>query len=69
MGQFAFNWLHLSDLHYGLGGQGPLWPNVRESFFKDLERVLPRIGTVHCVCFTGDLVQSGQKKLSLRQLK
>ncbi len=33
----AFNWLHLTDLHWGLTGQKPLWSNIREQFFKDLE--------------------------------
>jgi internalin A len=56
----AFNWLHLSDLHFGLGGQAPLWPNVRSVFFDDLARIHEKSGPWHAVLFTGDLVQSGK---------
>lgn len=54
-----FNWLHLTDLHYGQAGQRPLWPNVREAFFEDLRRLHDSAGPWHAVLFTGDLVQSG----------
>src|SRR5436853_1607974 len=54
-----FNWLHLTDLHFGLKHQSPLWPNVREAFFDDLARVHEKSGPWHAVLFTGDLVQSG----------
>ena len=57
----SFNWLHLTDLHYGLSGQPVLWPNVRERFFSDLARQHELCGPWHAVLFTGDLVQSGQK--------
>ncbi|MCI0723806.1 MAG: metallophosphoesterase [Acidobacteria bacterium] len=56
----AFNWLHLTDLHFGLGGQAPLWPNVRDVFFDDLSSLHEKSGPWHAVLFTGDLVQSGQ---------
>ncbi len=55
----AFNWLHLTDLHWGLTGQNPLWSNIREQFFKDLEVLRPKTGPWHAVLFTGDLVQQG----------
>ena len=55
----AFNWLHLTDLHFGLGGQAPLWPNVRDVFFDDLSRIHDRSGPWDAVLFTGDLVQKG----------
>ncbi len=55
-----FNWLHLTDLHYGQAGQRPLWPNVREAFLEDLRRLHDRAGPWHAVFFTGDLVQSGK---------
>jgi len=61
MGNSTFNWLHLTDLHYGLGGQHPLWPNVREAFFKDLADLHQRTGPWHAVLFTGDFVQRGSK--------
>ena len=34
----AFNWLHLTDLHWGLTGQKHLWPTIRQKFFESLER-------------------------------
>jgi 3',5'-cyclic AMP phosphodiesterase CpdA len=55
----AFNWLHLSDLHFGLGGQTSLWPNVRDSFFGDLADLRERAGPWDAVLFTGDFVQRG----------
>jgi hypothetical protein len=56
-----FSWLHLTDLHFGQPNQGPLWPNVREAFFNDLEHLHRKCGPWHAVIFTGDLVFSGQK--------
>jgi NACHT domain/Calcineurin-like phosphoesterase len=58
MGDY-FNWLHLTDLHYGQKGQGPLWSNVRQAFFNDLAALYGRCGPWHAVLFTGDLVYSG----------
>ena len=55
------NWLHFTDLHYGLTGQRPLWPNVREAFFDDLTKLHKKSGPWHVVFFTGDLVQQGRK--------
>lgn len=57
-----FNWLHLTDLHYGQQGQGPLWSNVRQAFFDDLAALHDRCGPWHAVLFTGDLVYSGSAK-------
>jgi 3',5'-cyclic AMP phosphodiesterase CpdA len=56
-----FNWLHLTDLHFGQQGQGPLWPNIRDKFFEDLATIHDRCGPWHAVLFTGDLVYSGQR--------
>jgi hypothetical protein len=58
----SFGWLHLTDLHYGLAGQSPLWPNVREAFFADLRKVHGRSGPWQAVLFTGDLVQAGKEE-------
>lgn len=55
----SFNWLHLSDLHFGLKNQDTLWPNIREAFWKDLETIHERSGPWHAVLFTGDIVQGG----------
>jgi hypothetical protein len=57
----SFNWLHLTDLHFGLSDQPPLWPNIREAFFNDLAELRDRCGPWHAVLFTGDFVQSGSK--------
>ncbi len=57
-----FNWLHLTDLHFGLAGQEQLWPNIREAFFEDLRRLHDRTGPWDAVLFTGDFVQRGDRK-------
>ena len=56
----CFSWLHLTDLHYGLKGQGCLWPTLREPFLESLAELHERCGPWHAVLFTGDLVQSGE---------
>src|SRR2546427_12794522 len=55
------NWLHLTDLHFGLSGQGPLWPNVKQAFFEDLSRLHDRTGPWQVVLFSGDFVQQGKR--------
>ncbi|WP_295446697.1 hypothetical protein [uncultured Thiodictyon sp.] len=35
----TFSWLHLTDLHFGLKGQGGLWPTLRQPFLDDLARL------------------------------
>ncbi|MBC8115158.1 MAG: NACHT domain-containing protein [Candidatus Saccharimonas sp.] len=55
------SWLHLTDLHFGLSGQAPLWPNVKQAFFDDLARLLDRTGPWQVVLFSGDFVQQGTK--------
>jgi 3',5'-cyclic AMP phosphodiesterase CpdA len=62
MARDSFTWLHLTDLHWGLDGQGCLGPTLRGPFFEDLEKVLERTGPVDAVLFTGDLVQSGESE-------
>lgn len=58
----SFNWLHLTDLHFGHDDQKSLWPNVREALWNDLERLHEKSGPWNAVLFTGDLVQSGKKE-------
>ncbi len=58
----GFNWLHLTDLHWGLLGQRPLWPSVREAFFEDLGAQQDKFGEWHAVLFTGDFVQRGSRQ-------
>src|SRR5205085_1299251 len=56
------NWLHLSDWHVGRSAQGHLWPNLRFEFEKDLTTLIRQYGGLDLVLFTGDLVQSGERK-------
>jgi hypothetical protein len=61
----AITFLHLTDLHFntnsniGMARQEWLWPNVRELFFRDLDRLHRLTGDWDLVLFTGDLAQSG----------
>lgn len=55
----SFGWLHLTDLHCGLGPDQWLWPNVREELFDDLAGLHERSGPWSLVLFTGDLTQRG----------
>lgn len=59
MGAERFSWLHLTDFHYGLRGQGSLWPTLREPFLEDLAKLHDQSGPWEAVFFTGDFVQSG----------
>jgi predicted MPP superfamily phosphohydrolase len=54
-----FGWLHLTDLHFGMSGQKWLWPNIREEFYSDLEKLHRKAGPWDLVLFTGDFVQKG----------
>src|SRR5262249_51163429 len=56
----SFRWLHLTDLHVGMPGQKWLWPNIREEFFRDLEKPHRKAGPWDLVLFTGDFVQQGR---------
>jgi len=40
----SFSWLHLTDFHYGLKGQGCLWPNLREPFLESLKSLHEKCG-------------------------
>ncbi len=55
----VFQWLHLTDLHCGVGKQSFLWPNVRDAFWKDLAKLHKAFGAIDAVLFTGDLTQRG----------
>ena len=57
----TFRWLHLTDLHLGMPGQGSLWPNVEEMFLNDLKSLRYRVGPWDLVVFTGDITQRGTK--------
>lgn len=53
-----FNWLHLSDLHVGMGGGAfAAWNAVEEWFIHDLKQLISRCGPLDAVLFSGDLTQ------------
>jgi internalin A len=54
-----FNWLQITDIHCGQGGQIALWPNIRERFLQDVTALQKRIGRFHAIFITGDVTQSG----------
>lgn len=54
----TFNWLHISDLHFGQNMQADYLPNLRSAFFEDLGRLHAKSGPWHAVFFTGDLVST-----------
>lgn len=58
----SFGWLHLTDLHQGMGGTSWLWPNVKAQLFADLERLHAVSGPWDLVFFTGDLTQRGTRE-------
>lgn len=55
----CFRWIHLSDIHVGVGGLDDLWPRFKTVFLNDLEALLKRVGAIDLVVFSGDLVQRG----------
>lgn len=54
-----FNWLHLTDFHFGLSAQRYLWPTLRAAFLQDLGAMHDKSGPWDAVLFTGDLAQQG----------
>ena len=59
--KITISWLHLTDLHCGLDKHGWLWPKSRSDFYADLRALLPQLGGLDLVFFTGDLTQQGRK--------
>jgi predicted MPP superfamily phosphohydrolase len=59
-----FNWLHLTDLHWGMKGFEDRWWNVEQDFFNDLTNLInnAELGSLDLVLFTGDLVYSGRSE-------
>lgn len=55
-------WLHLSDLHHGLGDGGSDKHDRLDTFFDDVRRLVDRVGAVDLVLFTGDLTQAGSRE-------
>ena|SRR5579863_8107167 len=54
-----FRWLHLTDLHQGIGPDGWQWPIYKDHFFSDLAELHDQAGPWDLIFFTGDLTQSG----------
>lgn len=60
-----FSWLHLTAFHFGLKGQNFLWPNLRQPFLDDLEKLHQQTGPWQAVLFTGDFactIECGEQK-------
>lgn len=57
VGKRIVTFLHLSDLHVGMGQDKWLWPTFATAFYADLRRLLPVAGLPDLVIFSGDLVQ------------
>jgi tetratricopeptide (TPR) repeat protein/predicted MPP superfamily phosphohydrolase len=55
----TINWLHFSDLHFGLDSQNWFWPNTKHQLFDDLDRRGDKLGGWDLVIFTGDFTQAG----------
>ena len=56
----SFGWLHLTDLHIGMQGQGTLLPSVEKDFLNDVDKLHAKCGPWDLIIFTGDLVQQGK---------
>ena len=55
----TYNWIHFSDLHFGLDTHGWLWPSFKHKLHEDLRRLSDQVGNWDLVLFTGDLTQAG----------
>src|SRR5918992_1346221 len=64
----SFSWLHLSDLHIGMGGQPMLWPMLKRAFYSDLQKMAPKTGPWDVVPFTGDLPRKAAQRNSTNSL-
>lgn len=58
----SLTWLHITDLHSGMGGQDWLWPTFKASFYEDLQVMQDTAGSIDTVIFSGDLTQMGTRK-------
>ncbi len=60
MSDFAFRWLHISDLHFGMREQAPQWSNLKHHLYDDLPLLFDQSGPWDVVVFSGDIVQKGE---------
>jgi hypothetical protein len=58
----SINWLHLTDIHFGLDDAGWLWPKVKHDFLRDIEKLQSDFGAWDLVFFTGDFTQQAKKE-------
>ena len=58
----SINWLHLTDLHFGLDRSGWLWPRFKHELLQDIERLQGEVGGWDLVFFTGDFTQRGTQE-------
>lgn len=56
-----FNFIHLSDFHWGEPTVNKLWSNLEKAIFDDISGMAASCGPWHAIIFTGDLVYSGKK--------
>jgi hypothetical protein len=58
----CFNWLHLTDLHWGSDDHRDYWGSIEPKWFEDIDRLKEKCdGEWNAVFFTGDLVNKGEK--------
>jgi hypothetical protein len=58
----TLNWIHFTDIHFGMEGQEWLWPKLKLDFLKDIRKLTETIGAWDVVFFTGDFTQRGQRE-------
>jgi len=56
------NWLHLTDIHFGLDANSWLWPKSKHELFKDIKSLGEKNGGYDLVFFTGDFSQKAKKE-------
>lgn len=57
----SISWIHLTDWHIGQSEEFERFPNLEDVFFEDLKKIVPPIGGIDLVFFTGDFVNKGLK--------
>lgn len=62
-------WLHLTDLHVGMGPDAHLWPNARQQVQADIRALKQKLGLIDFVFFTGDITQKGTEDEFMRAAK
>jgi hypothetical protein len=58
----GFGWLHLTDLHVGIGADHFLWENHEQDVLDDLVQLHKECGPWDLLFFTGDLTQRGSQR-------